>query len=639
MNKTPYLLTPGPLTTSPSVRQAATRDWGSWDADFNALSASICRQLLEEAHASDTHECVLLQGSGTFAVEATLATLLDQRSKTLVLSNGAYGKRLASILQRLKLPMVLLDKGDYLPPLPEEVRGLLQGDASISHVAVIHCETSSGILNPVAGIAQVVAELGRELIIDSMSAFGALPVDARELPFTALVSSANKCFEGLPGFGFVLIEREALKASAGRCPSLSLDLFDQWQYMQKTGQWRFTPPTHVVAAFVQALEEHREEGGSSARLARYTRNRDRLVAGMRRLGFRTLLDDGWLSPIIVTFLAPDDPAFDFAAFYQAIKQQGFLIYPGKLTEVDSFRIGCIGQLFDAQMDQVLLAVEQACIELGVVLEPPRPCRQVEAVIMDMAGTCVDFGSRAPIQAFQALFEAEGVPVTEAEARLPMGKEKREHILALLAQPRVAEAWLKSKGKAADETEVDRLYQHFTELQQQAILANAALIPGVEALVAFAQTRQIQLGLNTGYSRSMVQDLLPQLEAQGLKVESVVCATDVPVGRPAPWMSLRNAEQLGVSSVQACIKVDDTPVGIAEGLNAGMWTVAVAVSGNQLGLSLSEWQALTLEQQQQRSLLARQQLAASGAHYVINSLAELPVVIEQINQRLAAGEQP
>lgn len=368
MKQEPYLLTPGPLTTSTRVKEAMLRDWGSWDSDFNEITKDVCQRLLRIANAQASHVCVPIQGSGTFAVEAVFATLLDRTSKTLVLMNGAYGQRAAKILQRMGHAHVTLDKGDYLPPLPHEVEGLLIDDPAITHVVLIHCETSSGILNPLDSIAQVVAEQGRQLIVDSMSAFGALPVDAVQLPFTALVSSANKCLEGVPGFGFALIERQALSVCEARSPSLSLDLYDQWQYLEKTGQWRFTPPTHVVAAFHQALNEYAEEGGQAARLARYTRNRDRLVSGMRALGFATLLEDEWLSPIITTFIAPSDPAFSFSDFYQCIKAQGFLIYPGKLTEVDSFRIGCIGQLFEAEMDQVLLAVASACQTLGVTLD-------------------------------------------------------------------------------------------------------------------------------------------------------------------------------------------------------------------------------------------------------------------------------
>jgi len=264
---------------------------------------------------------------------------------------------------------------------------------------------------------------------------------------------------------------------------------------------------------------------------------------------------------------------------------------------------------------------------------------VQAIIMDMAGTCVDFGSMAPIRAFQALFAEAGVPVTEEEARRPMGKEKRDHILALLTQPRVHQAWIGHFGEVASDERVDQLYQDFIKHQQRSIIQNAALIPGVEQLLRICEQQQVGIGLNTGYSREMISDLLPLMAEQGLRPQSVVCASDVPQGRPAPWMCLHNARELKVSCVQACIKVDDTAVGVEEGLNAGMWTVAVAVSGNQTGLTLAEWQALAPAQQRDRAETARSELAGSGAHYVIDTVAQLPQVMVQINHRLAGGEHP
>ncbi|WP_409523544.1 phosphonoacetaldehyde hydrolase [Nitrincola sp. MINF-07-Sa-05] len=264
---------------------------------------------------------------------------------------------------------------------------------------------------------------------------------------------------------------------------------------------------------------------------------------------------------------------------------------------------------------------------------------IQAVIMDMAGTCMDFGSMAPIRAFQALFADAGVPVTEAEARRPMGMEKRDHILALLAEPRVHQAWLAQYGEVASVTQVDQLYSDFVVHQQRAIAETSDLIQGVTTLLDFCAEQQIGVGLNTGYSREMIEELLPLLAEQGLTPRSLVSASDVPIGRPSPWMCLQNAQDLGVSCVQACIKVDDTAVGIEEGLNAGMWTVAVAVSGNQTGLTLAQWQALTSDEQTRLSAKARQALACSGAHYVIDTVAQLPEVILEINRRLAMEENP
>ena len=362
----PYLLTPGPLTTSIEVKRAMLRDWGSWDEDFRALTADLRRRLLALlGDMADAYECIPMQGSGTFGVEAMLGTFLPRDGKILVLSNGAYGARAAETVRYLGREFTVIDKGDYLPPRGEEVSAAIAADPAITHVLAIHCETSSGILNPLAEIAAATAAAGRQLLIDSMSAFGAIDLQPDSIPFEAMVSSANKCIEGVPGFGFVLARRDALKASKGNAHSLSLDLHAQWTVMEKTGQWRYTPPTHVVAAFIEALRIHQEEGGVPARGARYTANRDILVAGMRDIGFETLLDKRWLSPIIVTFFSPADPAFEFARFYELMKRQGYIIYPGKLTVVDSFRIGCIGRMDAAVMQGVVAAAAAALAEMGV----------------------------------------------------------------------------------------------------------------------------------------------------------------------------------------------------------------------------------------------------------------------------------
>ena len=362
----PYLLTPGPLTTSIEVKRAMLRDWGSWDEDFRDLTADLRRRLLALlGDGADAYECIPMQGSGTFGVEAMLGTFLPRDGKILVLSNGAYGARAAETIRYLGRELTVIDKGDYLPPRGEEVSAAIAADPAITHVLAIHCETSSGILNPLAEIATATAATGRKLLIDSMSAFGAIALQPSEIPFEAMVSSANKCIEGVPGFGFVLARRDALEASRGNAHSLSLDLHAQWTAMEKTGQWRYTPPTHVVAAFIEALRIHQAEGGVTARGARYAANRDILVAGMRDIGFETLLDDRWLSPIIVTFFSPADPAFDFARFYELMKRQGYIIYPGKLTVADSFRIGCIGRMDGAVMEGVIAAAAAALAEMGV----------------------------------------------------------------------------------------------------------------------------------------------------------------------------------------------------------------------------------------------------------------------------------
>ncbi len=361
----PYLLTPGPLTTSDTVKQTMLRDWGSRDGAFIAMNRELRDRLVALANAEQTHVCVPLQGSGTFAIEATIATLVPRDGKLLVLVNGAYGKRMVQIACVMGRAVEALEWREDQLVDPQAVDQRLAADKDITHVAAVHCETTSGILNPIEALAEVVATRGRALIIDAMSAFGALPLDARQVPFVAVVASSNKCLEGVPGMGFALIRRDVLEHCKGNSHSLSLDLFDQWQGFERNGQWRFTPPTQVIAAFLQALDEHAAEGGVAGRGARYARNHEVLVDGMDALGFRCLLERAHQAPIIVTFHMPADPHFNFEDFYERLSAKGFLIYPGKLTVADSFRIGCIGHLGEAEMRAALDAISSVLEEMGV----------------------------------------------------------------------------------------------------------------------------------------------------------------------------------------------------------------------------------------------------------------------------------
>lgn len=366
----PLLLTPGPLTTSRTTREAMLRDWGSRDDAFLAMTARVRRRLVDLAGGEGTHEAVLLQGSGTFAVEAMIGTLVPRDGTLLVLHNGAYGARIVEIARTVGRAVVALETPEDAPADPRAVAAALAADPSVTHVALVHCETTSGLLNPLAEVAAVVASAGRRLLVDGMSAFGALPCDAREVRFDGLAASANKCLEGVPGMAFVICRRAALAAAAGNAHSLALDLHGQWAYMEKTGQWRFTPPTHAVAALDRALAEHAAEGGLTGRAARYRRNRQVLVEGMRAMGFVPLLPDALQAPIIVTFRVPPDPRFEFRGFYERLRARGYVIYPGKLTRVESFRIGCIGRVAEADMRGALDAVRQVLDEMGVRIPVP-----------------------------------------------------------------------------------------------------------------------------------------------------------------------------------------------------------------------------------------------------------------------------
>ena len=364
-SRDPILLTPGPLTTALPTRMAMLRDWGSWDSNFNAVTAVVRERLLDVVSGADTHVCVPMQGSGTFSVEAAVNTLVPREGHVLVLINGAYGKRFARLAQMMGRRVSVSETAEDVPTTADDVERLLAGDASITHVGLVHCETSTGILNPLQAIAAVAARHGRSLIVDAMSSFGALPIDARTMPFDALIAASGKCIEGPPGMGFVIARKSVLGRCAGNSTSLSLDLFDQWQYMEKTTQWRYTPPTHVVVALAAALEAFLAEGGQPARLARYTRNCETLVRGMAELGFRPFLDPVIQAPIIVTFHAPADSRYTFREFYDRVRDKGFILYPGKLTQVETFRVGCIGAIGPDEMRHAVNAVRDTLGEMKI----------------------------------------------------------------------------------------------------------------------------------------------------------------------------------------------------------------------------------------------------------------------------------
>lgn len=361
----PWLLTPGPLTTSLSVKQAMLHDWGSRDQAFIDMTARVRAKLVDMVGARETHVCIPIQGSGTFAVEATIATLLPRDGKLLVLVNGAYGQRMVAICRYLGRDCIALETAEDTPSDVAALDRALAEDEGISHVAAIHCETTSGILNPMAEVAACVKRHGRSLIIDAMSALGALPLENGSVPFDAVVASSNKCLEGVPGIGFAIVREAVIERCKGNCHSLSLDLYEQWRGLEGNGQWRFTPPTHVLAALDQAIAEHEAEGGVEGRGGRYAANCRALIAGMREIGFRPLLSDNLQAPIIVTFHMPSDPKFEFEKFYRRVGEKGFLLYPGKLTVAPSFRIGCIGRLGVREIEGALAAIRATVNELGV----------------------------------------------------------------------------------------------------------------------------------------------------------------------------------------------------------------------------------------------------------------------------------
>lgn len=363
------LLTPGPLSTTATVRAAMLQDCCTWDADYNqGVVEPIRRELVRLAtgpeYESD-YSAVLLQGSGSYVVESVLGSAIGADECLLIINNGAYGARMGEMARCLGLRHHELDCGETSRPEPAAIEAMLARHPEITHLAMVHCETTTGMLNPLEEVAALCQRRGIRLIVDAMSSFGGIPIDMGRLGIEFLISSANKCIQGVPGFGFVIARRAALTACAGRARSVSLDLHAQWQTMeQQGGKWRFTSPTHTVLAFAQALRELDEEGGIAARHQRYSENQRTLVAGMAELGFAPLLPEEWQSPIITAFYSPAHPDYRFADFYQRLKGQGFVIYPGKVSQADCFRIGNIGDVTPARVRSLLAAMASACYWQG-----------------------------------------------------------------------------------------------------------------------------------------------------------------------------------------------------------------------------------------------------------------------------------
>ena len=363
------LLTPGPLSTTATVRAAMLQDSCTWDADYNqGVVEPIRRELVRLAtgpeYESD-YSAVLLQGSGSYVVESVLGSAIGANECLLIINNGAYGARMGEMARCLGLRHHELDCGETTRPEPAAIDAMLVRHPEITHLAMVHCETTTGMLNPLEEVAELCQRRGIRLIVDAMSSFGGIPINMGRLGIEFLISSANKCIQGVPGFGFVIARRAALTACAGRARSVSLDLHAQWQTMeQQGGKWRFTSPTHTVLAFAQALRELDEEGGIAARHQRYSENQRTLVAGMAELGLAPLLPEQWQSPIITAFYSPAHPDYRFADFYQRLKGQGFVIYPGKVSQADCFRIGNIGDVTPERVRALLAAMASACYWQG-----------------------------------------------------------------------------------------------------------------------------------------------------------------------------------------------------------------------------------------------------------------------------------
>lgn len=364
-SKDKLLFTPGPLTTSLTVKQAMLQDLGSRDIEFIALVKDIRSRLLEIGGVGDDgYEAILMQGSGTFTLEAVVSSSVPPDGKLLVIINGAYGRRIAQIAEILEIQTTTLEFPENRVPDLEQIEKALETDAAITNVAVIHCETTTGLMNPVQDIGQIVQRSSRRLFVDAMSSFGGVTIDLAEWGIDYLVSSANKCIEGVPGFGFALVRRDALLQMEENARSLSLDLLSQWKGLEQNGQFRFTPPTHVLLAFRQALLELEAEGGVKGRAERYRRNYETLLEGMRAIGFQEYLSPEDQGYIITSFRYPTHPNFNFETFYQQLNEKGYVIYPGKVSDADCFRIGSIGRIIARDVRDLLAAIRETVAEMG-----------------------------------------------------------------------------------------------------------------------------------------------------------------------------------------------------------------------------------------------------------------------------------
>ena len=353
------LLTPGPLTTTDTVKKEMLFDHCTWDDDYKQITQEIRRELLKLAHVSEEdYTVVLMQGSGSFGVESVLTSVIGEGEKLLIAANGAYGKRMASIADHAGIPYVLYEEDFDKVPDADKIASYLDADAGITHVSMVHSETTSGILNDIESVAKVVKERGKTFIVDAMSSFGGVDIQVGELGIDFIISSANKCIQGVPGFSFIICRRDKLMESKGKARSLSLDLYDQWETMEKDGKWRFTSPTHVVLAFRQALRELEEEGGIEKRHERYVKNNQILIENLGRLGIKPYVGADVQGPIITTFYYPEHHNFSFQEMYQYIKDRGYAIYPGKVTDADTFRIGNIGEIYPEDMVKVTAIISE-----------------------------------------------------------------------------------------------------------------------------------------------------------------------------------------------------------------------------------------------------------------------------------------
>lgn len=616
------LLTPGPLTTTMSVKKEMLIDHCTWDDDYKKITQEIRSELLRISDLEEKdYAAVLMQGSGTFGVESVISSVIPEDGKLLVLANGAYGKRIATIAKLEGIDFTVLDTQNNQIFNTNDVRNILEKDKKITHVAMVHSETTTGLLNNIEEVARVVKKFGKDFIVDAMSSFAGVNIDINNIGIDYLISSANKCIQGVPGFSFIICKKEKLIKSKDFARTLSLNLYDQYETMNKDGKWRFTSPTHTVLAFRQALRELDEEGGIKARAQRYRENNNILNKEMEKLGFKLYIDKKYQGPIISTFLYPDGLNIEFKELYEFIKKRGFIIYPGKTTDIESFRIGNIGEIYKRDI-YGLIEIFKEFLSTKKYNKNTN-FENFEAVILDWAGTSVDFGCMAPLAAFKEAFAYYDIEVTDEEIRKPMGMLKIDHIRAMLNMDRISKEWKEKYDRAWNEEDVNNIYKLSENKILDTVIKHADLKPYTKEFVEALRKNKIKIGSTTGYTDEMMQILTKEAEKNGYAPDTWVTPNAVNnFGRPYPFMIFENMKRLGVKSVNNIIKIGDTIADIKEGTSAGLTTIGVIDGSSLMGLSKPEYDSKSEDELSAIREETMNKYLEAGADFVVKDLKEL-----------------
>lgn len=607
------LLTPGPLTTTDTVKKEMLADHCTWDDDYKQITQKIRRELLGLAHVTEEeYTAVLMQGSGSFGVESVITSVVGKNEKLLIAANGAYGDRMADIAAHAQISHRVYSVQYDQIPSAREIEKILIQDTAITHVAMVHSETTSGILNDIQSVAEVVKKAGKTMIVDAMSSLGGVDIDVARLGIDFLVSSANKCIQGVPGFSFIICRRDKLLESAGKARSLSLDLYGQWKTMEKDGKWRFTSPTHTVLAFAKAMEELKEEGGIEARSKRYYHNNRLLIHKMKEMGIKAYIGEEHQGPIITTYLYPEHRNFSFQEMYEFVKKRGYAIYPGKVTDADTFRIGNIGEIYEED----ILKLSDIFAEFFAKMDR----KKTEAVIFDWAGTTVDYGCFAPVKAFMEVFKKAGIEPAMEEVREPMGVLKWDHIRTMLEMPRIRGLWMEKYGRNPEDKDADILYEGFEPALLNILHNYSEPKPYVLEVVKELRNRGIKVGSTTGYTDIMMEIVAKKAKEFGYEPDCWYSPDSTEgKGRPYPYMIYKNLEKLGVVSSDRVIKVGDTISDIKEGKNAGVFTIGVLEGSSLMGLTQEEYEALPDEKKEKALEEAREKYIKAGADAVVKDI--------------------